>query len=61
MQAPRHAPLIVLLLVAAGAAGFGVFQWMNRGTPAPQADNTVAMSPATKTMTADVEIGRAHV
>lgn len=56
MQAPRHAPLIVLLLVAAGAAGFGVFQWMNRGTPAPQADNTVAMSPATKTMTADVAL-----
>ncbi|HEV2112355.1 MAG TPA: TlpA disulfide reductase family protein [Gammaproteobacteria bacterium] len=53
MQAPRHAPLIVLLLVAAGAAGFGVFQWMNRGTPGPQADNAAAMPAASKTMTAE--------
>lgn len=55
MQAPRHAPLIVLLLVAAGAAGFGVFQWMNKATPAPQVqtDSSAAMPPATKAMTAD--------
>jgi len=53
MQAPRHAPLIVLLLVAAGAAGFGVFQWMNKGGTAPQADNATAMPPATKTMSAE--------
>ena len=51
MQAPRHAPLIVLLLVAAGAAGFGVFQWMSKSMPAPQA--TTAMPPATKAMSAD--------
>src|SRR5690242_2600837 len=55
MQAPRHAPLIVLLVVAAGAAGFGVFRWMDRGTPAAQVqtDSSAAMPPATKTMTAD--------
>jgi len=50
MQAPRHAPLIVLLLVAAGAAGFGVYQWMASGQP-PQSSPT-AMPPAAKTMTA---------
>ena len=53
MQAPRHAPLIVLLVVAAGAAGFGVFRWMDHGTPATQADVAAAMPAATKTMTAD--------
>ena len=45
MQAPRHLPLIVLLLVAAGAAGFGVYQWLaptsgpapTDGTPVVQA------------------------
>jgi len=45
MQAPRHLPLIVLLLVAAGAAGFGVYQWLaptsgpapTNGTPVTQA------------------------
>ena len=53
MQAPRHAPLIVLLVVAAAAAGFGVFRWMDRGSPAPQAQDAQAMPPTTKTMTAD--------
>lgn len=53
MQAPRHAPLIVLLIVAAGAAGFGVFRWMDRGAPAPQAQDAQAMPPASKPMTAD--------
>jgi thiol-disulfide isomerase/thioredoxin len=45
MQAPRHLPLIALLLVAAGAAGFGVYQWLAptsgptpaNGTPVAQA------------------------
>ena len=45
MQAPRNLPLIVLLLVAAGAAGFGVYQWLaptsgpapTNGTPVAQA------------------------
>jgi thiol-disulfide isomerase/thioredoxin len=45
MQAPRNLPLIVLLLVAAGAAGFGVYQWLAptsgpapaNGTPLTQA------------------------
>src|SRR5579859_4618112 len=53
MQAPRHAPLIVLLVVAAGAAGFGVFRWMDRGSPAPQAETAAAMPATTKLMTAD--------
>ena len=51
MQAPRHLPLIILLLVAAGAAGFGVYQWLAptsgpapaNGTPLAQA--TVAPKP----------------
>jgi thiol-disulfide isomerase/thioredoxin len=51
MQAPRHLPLIVLLLVAAGAAGFGVYQWLApttgpmpaNGTPLAQA--SVAPTP----------------
>src|SRR5690348_14610241 len=51
MQAPRHAPLIVLLLVAAGAAGFGVYQWM--AAPLPQAPAQGAMPPAAKAMTPD--------
>jgi len=51
MQAPRHAPLIVLLLVAAGAAGFGVYQWM--AAPVPPAPAQGAMPPAGKAMTAD--------
>jgi|SRR5579885_2338932 len=45
MQAPRNLPLIALLLVAAGAAGFGVYQWLaptsgpapTNGTPVAQA------------------------
>ena len=51
MQAPRHAPLIVLLLVAAGAAGFGVYQWM--ANPAPQAPAQGSLPPAAKAMTPD--------
>jgi len=51
MQAPRHAPLIVLLLVAAGAAGFGVYQWM--AAPAPEVPAQGAMPPAAKAMTPD--------
>ena len=51
MQAPRNLPLIVLLLVAAGAAGFGVYQWLApttgpvpaNGTPLAQA--SVAPKP----------------
>jgi thiol-disulfide isomerase/thioredoxin len=35
MQAPRNLPLILLLLVAAGAAGFGVYQWLAPSGPAP--------------------------
>lgn len=35
MQAPRNLPLIALLLVAAGAAGFGVYQWLAPSGPAP--------------------------
>ena len=51
MQPPRNLPLILLLLVAAGAAGFGVYQWLApttgpapaNGTPLAQA--TVAPKP----------------
>lgn len=48
MQAPRHAPLIVLLLVAAGAAGFGVYEWMAAPVPPPPPQGT--MPPAAETM-----------
>ena len=51
MQAPRHAALIVLLLVAAGAAGFGVYQWM--AAPMPPAPAQGAMPPAAKAMSPD--------
>ena len=45
MQAPRHLPLIVLLLVAAGAAGFGVYQWLAPTTgPAPANGTPVAQA-----------------
>ena len=40
MQAPRHLPLIILLLVAAGAAGFGVYQWLAPSTQPVPADGT---------------------
>ena len=49
MQAPRHTPIVILLLVAAGAAGFGVYQWVMPGsTPAPAPS---AMQPTDKPMT----------
>ncbi|HEV2320897.1 MAG TPA: TlpA disulfide reductase family protein [Gammaproteobacteria bacterium] len=51
MHAPRHTPLVILLLVIAGAAGFGVYQWM--AAPAPQAPAQGAMPPAAKTMAPD--------
>src|SRR5690348_15338177 len=45
MQAPRHLPLIVLMLVAAGAAGFGVYQWLAPTTgPAPTNGTPVAQA-----------------
>jgi thiol-disulfide isomerase/thioredoxin len=45
MQAPRNLPLIVLLLVAAGAAGFGVYQWLAPTTgPAPTNGTPVAQT-----------------
>jgi thiol-disulfide isomerase/thioredoxin len=45
MQAPRNLPLIVLLLVAAGAAGFGVYQWLAPTTgPAPTNGTPVAQA-----------------
>ena len=45
MQAPRNLPLIVLLLVAAGAAGFGVYQWLAPTTgPAPTDGTPVAQA-----------------
>jgi thiol-disulfide isomerase/thioredoxin len=40
VQKTRHAPLIVLLLVAAGAAGFGVYQWLAPSTGPKPADGT---------------------
>ena len=40
MQKTRHAPIIVLLLVAAGAAGFGVYQWLAPSTGPKPADGT---------------------
>ena len=45
---PRHVPLIVLLLVAAGAAGFGVYEWMATPVPPPLAQG--AMPPVAGTM-----------
>jgi thiol-disulfide isomerase/thioredoxin len=52
MKAPRHAPVIVLLLVAAAACGFGVYRWVAPGSAAPQ-QAANAMPAAGKTMTAD--------
>ena len=52
MKAPRHAPVIVLLLVAAAACGFGVYRWVAPGSAAPQQASN-AMPTAAKTMTAD--------
>jgi len=45
MQPPRHTPLIILVLVAAGAAGFGVYQWLAPTTgPAPTDGTPVAQA-----------------
>jgi thiol-disulfide isomerase/thioredoxin len=46
MQAPRHLPLIILLVVAAGAAGFGVYQWLAPTGPAPVDGMPLAQAPA---------------
>src|SRR5579871_5530302 len=46
MQAPRHLPVIILLLVAAGAAGFGVYQWLAPTGPAPVDGMPVVQTPA---------------
>ena len=52
MHPPRHSALIALLVVAAGAAGFGVYSWVAPGSaPAPQA--SMAMPAAAKAMSAD--------
>ncbi|HEY3859070.1 MAG TPA: redoxin family protein [Gammaproteobacteria bacterium] len=40
MQAPRSLPIIILLLVAAGAAGFGVYQWLAPTTGPKPANGT---------------------
>ena len=49
MQAPRNLPLIMLLLVAAGAAGFGVYQWLAPVTgPAPIDGTPVTQAPVTE-------------
>jgi len=55
MQAPRHAPLVILVLVAAGAAGFGVYQWLAPTTgPAPTDGTPVVQAlVAEKPMTTD--------
>ena len=45
MQAPRHLPLIILLVVAAGAAGFGVYQWLAPIGPAPVDGMPVVQAP----------------
>jgi thiol-disulfide isomerase/thioredoxin len=55
MQAPRNLPVIILLLVAAGAAGFGVYGWLAPGsTPQPTAD---AMQPGSAPMTPAEALG----
>jgi|GEM_PF-482016 len=53
MQQPRHLPLIILVLVAAGAAGFGVYQWVAPGSTPPLSPSAVVMGPSDKPMTAD--------
>jgi thiol-disulfide isomerase/thioredoxin len=55
MKAPRHAPVIVLLLVAAGACGFGVYRWVAPGS-APEPQASTAMPAANKVMTADAAL-----
>jgi len=55
MKAPRHAPVIALLLVAAGACGFGVYRWVAPGS-APEPQASTAMPAANKVMTADAAL-----
>src|SRR5579863_1220197 len=55
MQPPRHLPLIVLLLVASGAAGFGVYQWLAPGSTPPASPG--AMAPNEKPMSPDEALG----
>src|SRR5690348_5250666 len=52
MQHPRHLPLIVLVLVAAGAAGFGVYQWLMPGSTPPPNPGAMTLSPSEKPMSA---------
>ena len=46
MQKYRHTPLVILLLVVAASAGFGVYQWLAPTTgPAPANGTPVAQTP----------------
>ena len=56
MKAPRHAPVIVLLLVAAGAAGFGVYQWLALGSDIQRQQSQTAMPAVSKAMTAEAAL-----
>ena len=53
MQSPRHLPLIVLGRVAAGAAGFGVYQWVMPGSTPPPNPGVMTLAPSEKPMTMD--------
>ncbi|HEX2668093.1 MAG TPA: TlpA disulfide reductase family protein [Gammaproteobacteria bacterium] len=59
MQQPRHMPLIVLLLVAAAAAGFGMYQWLAPMTGPAPTDGTPVAQPQTavRPMTMDEALG----
>ncbi|MGE5625691.1 MAG: TlpA disulfide reductase family protein [Bacillota bacterium] len=57
MQHPRHLPLIILVLVAAGAAGFGVYRWLMPGSTPPPSESAVVMSSGDKPMTAEQALG----
>ena len=53
MQHPRHVPLILLVLVAAGAAGYYAYQWVASGSTPPPSQSAVVMGPSDKPMTLD--------
>ena len=57
MQPPRHLPLIILLLVASGAAGFGVYQWLAPGSTPPANTSAIVMGPTEKPMSLDEALG----
>src|SRR5215469_10277115 len=53
MKPPRHLPLALLVIVAAGAAGYYVYQWVMPGSTPPPSQSVEVMGPSDKPMTLD--------